>query len=65
MIQQNEQMEMMYDTIKHIQPFEPSFMKITEIGNLLQCFYESHENMEFEEALKYSFGFEEYMKNIK
>jgi hypothetical protein len=65
MIIQRDNLDAMYETIKHIQPFEPSFMKITEIGNLLQCFYEIHENKDFEEALKYSFGFEGYMNNLK
>lgn len=65
MIIQRDRLDAMYETIKHIQPFEPSFMKITEIGNLLQCFYEIHENKDFEEALKYSFGFEGYMSNLK
>jgi len=65
MVKQRGQLRDMYDIIKHIHPFEPSFMKITEIGNLLQCFYEIHENKEFEEALKYSFGFEGYIQNLK
>lgn len=64
MIEHRENLQSMYETIQHIRPFEPSFMKIAEIGNLLQCFYEIHENKEYEEALKYSFGLEGYMNHL-
>ena len=39
-------------------------MKITEIGYLLKCFYRLHNNPSYEEALKYSFGFNGYLDNI-
>ncbi len=64
LLQHRENLQSMYETIQHIRPFEPSFMKLAEIGNLLQCFYEIHENKEYEEALKYSFGLEGYMNHL-
>ena len=47
-----------------VQPFSPSFSKIGEIGNLLSCYYQLHSNIEYGEALKYSFEFEGYINNL-
>lgn len=44
--------------------FMPSIFKITEIGNLLKCFYELYDNKEYENSIKYSFGFEGFVDNI-
>lgn len=48
-----------------IQPFEPSIFKITEIGNLLKCYYNLHSRKDYEESLQYSFGFEGFFDNLK
>lgn len=47
-----------------IKPFSPSIMKITEIGYLLKCFYRLHDNRSYENALKYSFGFNGFLDNL-
>jgi alpha-tubulin suppressor-like RCC1 family protein len=44
------------DRIDSVRPFEPSFMKIGEIGTLLGCYYDIHSDPEFAEALLYSFS---------
>ena len=50
--------------IQSVRPFQPSFSKITEIGVLLQCYYELHSNKEYERSLKYSFQFEGFIQNL-
>ncbi len=47
-----------------IRPFQPGFSKITEIGYLMKCFYELHSNIELENSLRYSMGFEGYLNNV-
>jgi hypothetical protein len=47
-----------------ITEFKPSIWKITEIGYMMRCFYELHDNAEFEKALKWSFGFYGYLDNL-
>lgn len=55
----------LYEEVKDIRPFIPGFSKITEIGYLLKCFYRVHSNQEYEMALRYSFGFEGYIDNLR
>jgi hypothetical protein len=50
--------------LANVAPFEPSLTKVTEIGLLLRCFYEIHENNEIGNSIYWSFGFEGYMNNI-
>jgi len=52
------------DRIDSVRPFEPSFMKIGEIGTLLGCYYDIHSDPEFAEALLYSFSFHGYIRNM-
>ena len=51
--------------IRDVQPFEPSFSKVGEIGTLLGCYYELYSNKMFAEALQYSFSFHGYIQNIR
>ena len=53
-----------FEELTPIKPFTPGFSKITEIGYLLKCFYRIHSNMEYENALRYSFGFEGFINNL-
>jgi hypothetical protein len=53
------------ECIKNVCPFKPSFSKIGEIGLLLGCYYELHSNIEYENALQYSFDFEGFISNLK
>ena len=39
------------DLLEPITEFKPSIWKITEVGYMMRCFYELHENEEFEKAL--------------
>ena len=52
------------DELASIQPFKAGFSKIVEIGYMLKCFYRLHENAEYDDALRYSIGFEGYIGNL-
>ena len=54
-----------HNELINIQPFEPSIFKITEIGNLLKCYYNLHSRKDYEESLQYCFGFEGFFDNLK
>lgn len=51
--------------IETIQPFKPTFSKLTEIGYLLKSFYKLHMNDFYENALRYSVGFNGFLFNLK
>jgi DNA mismatch repair ATPase MutS len=59
-----QNLEKLRDVLSDVEPFVPSFSKLSEIGVLLRCFYELHERPEFGKALQWSFGFEGYMNNL-
>jgi len=50
--------------IASVQPFEPSFSKIGEIGFLLGCYYELYSNEDYAASLQYSFYFEGFINNM-
>jgi DNA mismatch repair ATPase MutS len=50
----------LYNKINKITPFQLSFSKITEIGNIMHTFYELYDNEIFNNTLLYSFGFNGY-----
>ena len=50
--------------LEQIQPFTPGISKVTEVGYLLKCFYRLHSNVEYENSLRYSFGFEGFVNNL-
>jgi hypothetical protein len=50
--------------LDNVRPFNHSFSKLSEMGYLLKCFYKLHSNIEYENALRYSFGFEGYINNL-
>jgi ABC-type multidrug transport system fused ATPase/permease subunit len=39
--------------------------KLASVGYLLKCYYELHANKAYESSLKYSFGFEGFLDNIR
>lgn len=52
--------------LEPIEPFSRGFVsKISQVGYLLKCYYELHCNRDYEEAMRYSFGFEGYMDNLR
>jgi hypothetical protein len=52
------------DELVQIQPFKAGFSKIVEIGYMLKCFYRLHSDLEYDDALRYSIGFEGYVNNL-
>ena len=53
------------DKIKYIKEFKLNYKNICELGFVLKCFYELHENSKYNEALIYSFGFNGYIDCIE
>jgi energy-coupling factor transporter ATP-binding protein EcfA2 len=51
--------------LESIHNFKPTFSKLTEIGYLLKCFYKIHDDDDYENAIRYSIGFEGYISCIK
>lgn len=49
----------------HIKPFDHYLGKITELGYMMKCFYSLYSNKAYDTALRYSFGFEGYIDNLK
>lgn len=48
-----------------IEPFEHYLGKLSEIGYMMKCFYRIYSCEEYESALRYSFGFEGYIDNLR
>jgi len=44
--------------------FDHSFSKVCEMGVIMKCFYKLHSNKDYENALRYSVGFEGYINNM-
>jgi energy-coupling factor transporter ATP-binding protein EcfA2 len=61
---QCSQLKQLYMDIKDITPFSNSIYKLTDCGILLQKYYKLYENKEYEDALRYSFGFNGYLDNL-
>jgi hypothetical protein len=59
-----EKLKVFYNELMNVKPFESSITKISEFGYLLRCFYKLHSNSEYEEAIRYSIGFEGYINNL-
>ena len=51
--------------LESIRKFQPSVYKISEVGYLLECFYQLHHNKKYESALQFSFGFSGYLQNVQ
>lgn len=55
-----------YKELEPIEPFTKGFIsKISQVGYLLKCYYELHANSEYESSMRYSFGFEGYLDNLR
>lgn len=58
----------LYVEVNSVRPFDATLgitAKIGQVGYLLKCYYEIHSNMEYERSLRYSFGFEGYLDNLR
>lgn len=58
------ELRLMHSELENIQPFEISIYKFSEMGYLLKCYYELHNNDRFESALRYACGFAGYIDNL-
>jgi len=61
---QCQSMKKLRDELSSIQPFCHSLSKMSEMGDLMKCFYELHANVEYGDAIQYSIGFEGYINNL-
>lgn len=41
------------------------FTKLSNIGHLLKCYYVLHANVKYENSIRYSFGFEGFLDNLR
>jgi DNA mismatch repair ATPase MutS len=54
-----------YDMLHNIEPSNYLISKIGNVGYMLQCYYELHSNQRYEYSIRYSFGFEGFIDNIR
>ena len=57
-------MILLYDELNDIHPFENTYSNFCNTGILMKCFYHIHENILYENAIKFSIGFEGYIDNL-
>jgi len=57
-------LEELYNKLQRISPFTISFKKISEIGHIMQVFYQIYDNQLYNDVLLYSFGFHGYFRMI-
>lgn len=55
----------LYIDLSKITPFTFSFSKINEIGHIMYSFYQIYDNVEYHNAILYSFGFNGYFNMLK
>jgi hypothetical protein len=63
----SEKLKELHGELESIRPFDTTLgllSKIGQIGYLLKCYYQIHENEDYERSLRYSFGFEGYLDNL-
>lgn len=58
-------LSMFYTELEPIKPLTQFVFKIGSIGYLLKCYYELHSNIEYDKSIRYSFGFEGYLDNLR
>ena len=51
--------------LEPIQPMQNLLSKISQIGYMLKCYYELHSNAMYETSIRYSFGFEGFLDNLR
>jgi len=54
-----------YAELEPIQPVRNFVGKLGSIGYLLKCYYELHSNKRYETSMRYSFGFEGFLDNLR
>ena len=58
-------LEEIKEMLKPVCPFECSLYKLTEIGYMLQCYYELYDCPEFEDSICFAMGFEGYTELMR
>lgn len=53
------------EMLRPVQPVKQFIYKLGSVGYLMKCYYELHAHPQYEESLRYSFGFEGYMDNLR
>lgn len=51
--------------LQPVEPVEQFIYKLGSVGYLMKCYYELHAHPQYEESLRYSFGFEGYLDNLR
>ena len=54
-----------YIQLNIIVPYKLSFYTIGGLGHVLKCFYQLYENVEYNNAIMYSFGYNGYIDNLE
>jgi DNA mismatch repair ATPase MutS len=54
-----------YNELTKLHPYTLSIYKLTELGQLMKCFYSLNKDKTFITSLHFSFGFNGYIKNIE
>ena len=54
-----------YNELTKLHPYKFTIHKLTELGQLMKCFYSLNKNKTFITSLHFSFGFNGYIKNIE
>tara|TARA_B110000093_G_C12968511_1_gene410978 strand:- start:3221 stop:5323 length:2103 start_codon:yes stop_codon:yes gene_type:complete len=55
------QLNRLKQVLREVRPFKCNMSKTVEIGYMLSCYYELHENALYEESLQYAMGFDGYI----
>ena len=64
-IRQMETMNTIVKEIRNIQPFCFSYKKLSDMGDVLKCFYGLHCNEDYNETISFAFGFNGYISNLE
>jgi hypothetical protein len=59
-----DELKKIHSELQYIHDFEHSVNKFTEVGYMLTCYYKLHSNKNYEDSLRYAFGFEGYINNL-
>ena len=54
-----------YNELTQLRPYKLTIYKLTELGQLMKCFYYLNKNKSFIQSLFFSYGFNGYIKNIE
>lgn len=54
-----------HNMLEPINPTQNFMAKISNVGYMLKCYYEMHSNTIYETSIRYSFGFEGFLDNLR